>query len=209
MWDFESGQIRGHWLVLFLWGRWVMEYVLKFHWCFFLSFGSFCPFLLKVMHITWLLEVVLLSTTGTTFEQFFRTRASAASWQTTLKTWGWSASRDPKGWRRKGGQSLERMCESGVNCVYETKPFFNIQGHSNWALPCVSNSRSGNVHENEDPRMFKRFRSNFSLKLSSLKHWDSLLAAAWGVITPWFKSITLVGWKEKDSTNGNFQVNRD
>lgn len=53
--------------------------------------------LLQVMHITWPLEAVWQNTTGTTLKQFFRIKAFAASWRTTLRTWGWSASRGPKG----------------------------------------------------------------------------------------------------------------
>lgn len=62
---------------------------------------SFPLVLLQVMCTTWPLAVVWRNTIGTTSELFFRTKASGASWQTTQKTWGWSASRDPRGGEQK------------------------------------------------------------------------------------------------------------
>lgn len=59
-------------------------------------------FPLQAMHTTWPSEAVWRNTIGTTLERFFRTKASAASWQTTQRTWGWSASRDPRGGEREG-----------------------------------------------------------------------------------------------------------
>lgn len=55
---------------------------------------------LQVTRTTWPSGAVWQNTTGTTSEQLFRTKASTASWRTTPRTWGWSASRDPRG----GGQ---------------------------------------------------------------------------------------------------------
>lgn len=72
----------------------------KMEWHFRIEFLTISP-PPEVMRTTWPSEAVSPSTTGTTFERWSRTRASAASWRTTRRTWAWSASRDQRGKSRQ------------------------------------------------------------------------------------------------------------